>query len=145
MAGRIAIAPDHGAKVPGPPEGWKRPAIPKKVLAELLIRQNGKDPVTGVRLEPLTRGIEVDHVPPLKLREFDPEIGDTIPPANSIEHLVVRDKPEHRAKTSGRGHTSYGSDIHAIAKLKRLDGTTGTTKRKRAWPKRPFPSRRKTA
>lgn len=145
MAARVAIASDHGAKVFGPPDGWKRPAIPKKVLAELLIRQNGKDPETGARLEPLTRGIEIDHVPPLKLREFDPETGDTIPPANSIDHLVVRDKPEHRAKTAGRGHTSYGSDIHAIAKLKRLEGKTGQNKRKRAWPKRSFPSRRKLA
>lgn len=141
MAGRVASLPDHGATVPGPPKDWKRPAIPKKILAELLIRQNGKDPTTGARLEPLTRGIEVDHCPPLQLRAFDPATNDTIPPANSIDHMVVRDKPGHRTKTSGRKHTSHGSDIHAIAKLKRLDGTTGQGKVKRKIPGRKLQSR----
>ncbi|RVC47624.1 hypothetical protein EN781_00370 [Mesorhizobium sp. M4A.F.Ca.ET.090.04.2.1] len=140
---RVAFLPDHGAKVEGPPSDWKRPEIPKKILAELLIRQNGKDPRTGMRLEPLTRGIEIDHDPPLKLRAWDPVKRDTIPPANSIEHLVVRDKPAHREKTVGGPVTSYGSDIHAIAKTKRLEERRdGETKPKRKWPTRKLPSRK---
>lgn len=84
----------------------------------------------------------LDHSPPLALREWDEAAGDTIPPASDPKHLVWMSAAKHREKTSGRKNvTVAGSDIHVIAKVKRLNGTT-KKKEKRAWPKRKMESRR---
>lgn len=67
----------------------------------------------------------LDHSPPLALREWDDVAGDTIPPASDPKHLVWMSSAKHREKTSGRKNvTVAGSDIHVIAKVKRLNGTT---------------------
>ena len=66
------------------------------------------------------------------------------------EHSYSNIRPLHRAchrtKTSGTKATSAGSDIHKIAKVKRLvRKAAGTWKKtKRAWPSRPFPQRKKS-
>lgn len=68
--------------------------------------------------------VELDHDPALALRPIDPETGDTIPPASDPRALIWRPKADHKAKTFGRRGgktaTTAGSDIHAIAKERRL-------------------------
>lgn len=68
--------------------------------------------------------IEYDHAPALALRVVDEETGELVPPANDWRCIRPRRKADHRAKTCGRKGekrvTSYGSDIHAVAKCPRL-------------------------
>jgi hypothetical protein len=91
-----------------------RPYIPLKVQRDAAIIQLGLDPAMA----------QLDHDPALGLRHFDQATGRYTPDANDPHHLKWRSKEEHRAKTSGRKgekrSTSYGSDQHAIAKLRRL-------------------------
>ncbi|MGB3833729.1 MAG: hypothetical protein WA975_17910 [Mesorhizobium sp.] len=136
MAARVAIAADHGAKVFGPPEGWRPRALTIREKLEIVIRQGGKEP-GGKKLEAL-EGIQFDHQPALQRRRWNPEIGDTVPPSCSLDHIVALNKETHAIKTAK-------IDVPEIAKTKRLEGKTGQNKRKRAWPKRSFPSRRKSA
>lgn len=71
------------------------------------------------------KNAHLDHSPPLALREWDEDAQDTIPPASDPKHLVWMSAEKHRIKTSGRKNvTSAGSDIHAIAKVKRITGET---------------------
>ena len=125
--------------VAGPPKGY-RPAIPVKIKLEVVLRQGGVDPSTGDRLQPLGEGVQFDHNPALQLRAWDEEAGDTIPPANSVEHLVAMNKSSHERKTNGTKATSAGSDKHAIAKINRLTGKT-KGRPKTNWPSRPLKSR----
>ena len=86
--------------------------------------------------------VEFDHCPAIQLRSWDPEKQDTVPPANALDHIIARNKTGHRTKTSGGKATSLGSDIHAIAKIKRLTGETKKGKKaKTKWPSRPIQSR----
>lgn len=67
-------------------------------------------------------GIELDwdHNPALALREIDPVTGDTIPSANDPRYIRPMLREDHRMKTFGSKATTAGSDIHAIARVKRL-------------------------
>lgn len=139
----------------------RRKAIPDRVKLIATLR------AFGLEIDQ----VQYDHTPPLALREWDPEKGDTIPPANDPMHIQMLRLSDHREKTFGRGGekriSTAGSDIHAIAKVRRLsrkeeafrnrllerDAPTaylpadhedrGARRAKPAWPKRPFPSRRK--
>ena len=76
----------------------------------------------GVCREPIIpmereRGLEWDHHVPIALD------GD-----HAFYNLRPLHKACHRLKTSGSKSTSYGSDIHAIAKVKRIRNG-GKTKR----------------
>lgn len=117
----------------------------------------------GFTDEEIAGGIAWDHDPPLALRFVDPETGRLTPDANDPHHLQPLRTAEHRTKTSGRRgekrSTSYGSDAHAIAKVRRNEkanaefmravSTKGerekpaTAKPKRPWPKQTF--RKRTA
>lgn len=101
-------------------------------------------------------GLNYDHVVPLALGGAD-----------DVENLQAVHADCHAAKTRGRGATTHGSDIHAIAKTRRLtkkeeafrarllerDAPTaylpadhedrGSRRPKKPWPSRPFPSRKK--
>lgn len=91
-----------------------------------------KDPPLSVKLAVALRmlgftkedQVQYDHDPALGLREWDEEKRDFIPPQNDPDWIVIRTKPSHRTKTTGRkgerAVTSYGSDQHAIAKIDRL-------------------------
>lgn len=102
----------------------KRKEIPLKVKRVVGARQNWVcecgcgDPVTLI----VRMGTEWDHMPALALREINSDGSDYIPPQHDPDHIVARCRASHRAKTSHpRGpHTSLGSDIHNIAKAKRL-------------------------
>ncbi|TIR72192.1 MAG: hypothetical protein E5X24_02215, partial [Mesorhizobium sp.] len=75
MAGRIAILPDQGAQVLGPPANWRPRALSVREKLEIVVRQGGKEP-SGARLNPLD-GVQFDHDPALQRRRWDPEAHDT--------------------------------------------------------------------
>lgn len=91
----------------------RRKHISLKAQLHAALYQLGLDPAN----------VHLDHSPPLALREWDEKAQDTIPPASDPKHLVWMATEAHREKTSGRKNvTAAGSDIHAIAKVKRLNG-----------------------
>lgn len=124
-----------------------------------------KDPPLSIKLTVALRmlgftkedQVQFDHDPALALREWDEEKRDFIPPQNDPDWIVIRTKPAHRTKTSGRkgerAVTSYGSDQHAIAKIERvqkeqaafraklLAKDTGERSREPSRPKQSIPSR----
>lgn len=63
--------------------------------------------------------IEWDHTFALGLRERT-EDGGYIPDANDPRYIRPRLKETHAVKTRGNGATTAGSDVHVIAKTKRL-------------------------
>jgi hypothetical protein len=83
---------------------------------------------------PTNTRLDLDHMPALALRMWDPNAGDFIPGQHDPNFIMVLTKAGHRAKTSGRKgekrSTSYGSDVHAIAKLDRLTPTQKDFQRK---------------
>lgn len=100
--------------------------------------------------------IEWDHTWALGLRERT-EDGGYIPDANDPRYIRPRLKETHAVKTRGNGATTAGSDVHRIAKVKRLVkkrqqippevgvaiGKAIQKRAKRQWPSRPFgPSRK---
>ncbi|MDQ0422372.1 hypothetical protein J2045_003420 [Peteryoungia aggregata LMG 23059] len=133
----------------------RRKAIPLSVKLEVALRK------LGLTIEQ----IHWDHSPPLALREWDPVKQDTIPPANDPRHIELLLITDHKTKTFGRGGekriTTAGSDIHAIAKVRRLTKAQEEARRrmlaktepgesepvnprkKTKWPSRPFQQRKK--
>lgn len=88
-----------------------RPHMPLSVKLEAAVRQLGLDPAS----------VDFDHDPALGLREFDEETKTYSPDANDPRYITVRSRDDdHRIKTSGTKATTAGSDIHRIAKTKRL-------------------------
>lgn len=72
--------------------------------------------------------------------QWDHHHADALGGPHTYENLRPMHTECHRIKTSGTKATSYGSDIHAIRKIKRLTGKV-KTRPKRKWPKRAFPVR----
>ncbi len=68
----------------------------------------------------LGKNFEWEHTIALGLRERDPITGDTIPPANDPRYIRPMLREDHRTKTFGTKATTAGSDIHSIARVKRL-------------------------
>lgn len=103
----------------------------------------------------LGKPLDFDHQPPLALREIDPITGDTIPPANDPRYIRPMLREQHREKTFGTKATTAGSDIHAIARVKRLSKKQEEFRQKMLeklpkeerpkskWPKRGFQRRQK--
>jgi hypothetical protein len=87
-----------------------RPSIPLQVQLHAALLQLGLDPAHA----------DLDHDPALGLRKRSPDGKDYIPAANDPRYLVWRDRKAHRTKTSGTKATSAGSDVHLIAKGKRI-------------------------
>jgi hypothetical protein len=88
-----------------------RPHMPLSVKLQAAILQLGLDPAR----------VDFDHNPALGLREFDEATKTYTPDANDPKFITVLERGEdHRIKTSGTPATSAGSDIHRIAKSKRL-------------------------
>lgn len=102
-------------------------------------------------------GVEIDwdHTIPIAMREIDQETGDTIPPANDPRYIRPMLREQHREKTFGTKATTAGSDIHAIARVKRLSRKQEEFRQrmleklpkeerpKSKWPKRGFQKRPK--
>ena len=99
---------------------------------------------------------DLDHHPALALREVNADGTDWIPAQDDEHYLVWRPRAEHRVKTSGTKATSAGSDIHAIAKAKRVSreqeefrrvmlaksGQGEAPEKRSKWPKRSFRTKR---
>jgi hypothetical protein len=92
-----------------------RKAIPLSV--QIVVYQRTVRELMG--LAPQTK-LHVDHQPALGIREWDEAKGDFDPPQLDPDHLFIKAEAAHREKTSGKRHTSYGSDVHAIAKIDRI-------------------------
>ncbi|MGV2975645.1 HNH endonuclease [Roseibium alexandrii] len=86
----------------------KRRARSLKDKLEIMVKQ-AICPACGERLGDLD-GLEWDHIHPLALGGSDNDNGN----------FQVLHRSCHRKKTSGTKATSTGSDIHEIAKTKRL-------------------------
>lgn len=123
----------------------KRKAVPDRIKLRVLMRQIGFEP----------HEMELDHEPPLAMREVNADGTDWVPPQHDETYLIWRPKAEHRRKTSGTKATTAGSDIHKIAKIKRLSREHEEFRRnllspepksppekKYRWPKRGFQSRK---
>lgn len=93
---------------------------------------------TGELITPESVGrLEREHLTPIAL-------GGADEPGNCAYSL----SEAHKKQTFGSKATTYGSDIHAIAKAKRLARGKKPSRRpmksaKRAWPKRSFAKKRK--
>lgn len=87
-----------------------------------------------------------DHEPALRLRDISPDGSDYIPPQNDPDYLDALCPVAHRAKTSGTGASTAGTDVGKIAKERRRDRPARLTP-KRPWPKgqklrgKPFPKK----
>jgi hypothetical protein len=81
--------------------------------------------------------IQWDHDPALRLRDVNRRKTDYVPRQNDPNYLVARCRPSHRAKTSGTGATTAGTDTGKIKK-ERKRAKKG---RKTRWPSRKIPSR----
>ncbi|CCE05820.1 conserved hypothetical protein [Bradyrhizobium sp. STM 3843] len=88
-----------------------RKDIPLRVKLAVALRMLGF--VKGQR-------VDFDHDPALGLRDWDEQKRDFIPPQLDPDFIVIRTKPDHGLKTNGNGATSYGSDKHTIAKIRRV-------------------------
>jgi hypothetical protein len=124
-----------------------RKAIPLRVKLQAALM------AAGFTYEEVTTpgAIHFDHDPALGLRERVG--GDFLPAQLDPRFLVPRRVEEHRKKTSGAGATCAGSDVHKIAKVKRLSKEHEDFRRrmlapdkprkepKRKWPSRPFRSK----
>ena len=117
-----------------------RKKVPTKVLLHAALRQLGFEP----------REVEADHDPALARRRINEDGTDYDPPQHDPKFIVWRPIAEHRAKTFGKPATTLGSDIHEIAKTRRLTKkqqvfvsqllakTEGREPPKSKWPKRRF-------
>lgn len=89
-----------------------RPHMPLSVKLQAAILQLGLDP----------DAVDFDHDPALGLRVFDEATRTYTPDANDPKFITVRARSgDHKVKTFGNGATTAGSDIHRIAKTKRLE------------------------
>ncbi|CAM5769952.1 hypothetical protein [Bosea minatitlanensis] len=117
----------------------------------------------GFSDEEIAGGLEWDHQPALALRIVDPETGELTPHPNDPRYLRPLRKAEHALKTRGAGATTAGSDVGSAAKVKRIEKDPAggeafrrrilaikrgdeppPSKRKRQWPTRPFPNRKRS-
>lgn len=118
----------------------KRKAIPKRVKVLVRLLQNGlcgcrkkcgaKSPPDGLGL------VDLQHEPPLALREVNEAGTDYIPAQHDPNFLYAELKACHREESyhPRSKATSIGSDRHAIDKTRRLRGEL-KPKRKKAWPR----------
>lgn len=112
-------------------ERMARRALSQSNFVKMLLAQGAIIPC-GCCGKPIVdpKNIEREHLNALKISGDD-----------SVDNQQLWHKrPCSQIKTNGSKATSYGSDKHAIAKVRRL---TGQTKEgpKRQWPSRPIQSR----
>lgn len=85
----------------------KRARLTKAARAAMWQAQDGKCAICG---EPMRDGQRIDEEHSIPIALGGPAKPDRL----------VHAEPCHRAKTSGTRATSAGSDVHAIAKVKRI-------------------------
>lgn len=118
----------------------KRKAIPQRIRRIIEHRQNGLCFCGCNRSIMPGSQVEWDHSPALQLRPINAAGTDYIPAQLDPAHIVARCPASHKCKTFGLSKaTSLNSDIHAIAKTKRLSGERAPKKFKRSIPPRTMP------
>ena len=137
-----------GASAPSPERSPRR-KFGLRAYLEVMVRQ-ARCPLCGERLGSLD-GLHWDHVIPIALGGAD-----------DPDNLQAVHRECHDRKTRGLPATTAGSDIHAIAKVRRLradppggeefrrkllhrEPATDAPKRKKPWPKRKFSKASKTS
>lgn len=94
----------------------------------------------GYSEEEIKHGIQWDHFPALGLRVISTVTGELVPAPNDPKYIRPMRAPDHKTKTFGTRATTAGSDVHAIAKVKRITGETPKRKSRpiqsRGFPKR---------
>lgn len=106
----MTIAPSPPA--PAPPPGY-RPKLSTRDKLRAALHALGLTEET----------VQWDHDPPIQMRVWVPEKGDTEPPARDPRHVVPRPTIEHRVKTAGRATKARAEgDVTEIARTKRLAG-----------------------
>jgi hypothetical protein len=85
---------------------------------------------------PIQKPLELDHDPPLAVRQFNPRTGKYKPDANDPNHLFYRTAEDHRVKTNIRGEHGQYSDRTLIKRERRRQ----KPKKPSHWPKRRFGS-----
>lgn len=127
----------------------RRRYIPLTIRLRVALRQ------LAAVLECDARDLQLDHDPALVLRPLNTRKTDTVPPANSAEHLIYRAKESHKVKTFGPGGekriTTRGGDIHESKRTARLSEKTAEFQRRvamgigrhtEAKPRSKWPSRK---
>lgn len=75
----------------------------------------------GFSLESIRAGlIRWDHTPPLGMRALNDDGTDFVPASNDPHYIQPLMQANHAIKTFGTPATTAGSDVHNIAKAKRL-------------------------
>ncbi|TYO65417.1 hypothetical protein FXV83_15895 [Bradyrhizobium hipponense] len=141
-----------------PPARFRK-AIPVSVKLEVVIRQHSLCSKCGQRLGKLD-DTQFDHVPAIQLRCWDAEAKDTTPRSNDPAFIEAKHTDCHAKKTFGSREELTRGDVQEIARTKRVAKDTEEfrrrmlakgdpeveapqPRRKKAWPKRPFPKRGK--
>lgn len=97
----------------------RRKSIPTRVKREVDRRQNGLCNC-GCGQAIVSIKVTYDHWPSLELRPWNDEETDTVPPANDPAYIQALCEQSNKLKTFGSKATTAGSDIHRIAKIKRI-------------------------
>lgn len=133
----------------------KRKAIPVSVKRAVVRRQGGLCTCGCGRFIYSTshrQTTRFDHQPALEFRAINEGGTDYIPPQLDPDHIIARCLESDREKTSGKLHTSVGSDAHMAGKIRTLRGenkpkpkrvwhSQGFQESQRQWPKRSMSQR----
>ena len=95
-------------------------AFSKRTKLEAWTRDRGR--CRGVKQNNYNCGVKI---PSMSDAEFDHIHAQNISGPDSLDNCATLCKPCHKLKTNGTGATTYGSDKHEAAKVKRLRGDTG--------------------
>jgi len=96
----------------------KRKSVPLSVQLETAKRQLAQ--FMGCD----ARALRLDHDPALNFRPMNEAGKDTVPAANSVDHLKWMIEPDHKAKTFGPGNEkrihTRGSDVSEPRRLDKI-------------------------
>ena len=103
----------------------KRKNIPDRIKRLVVERQGG---LCGcgcgrkVEWKKHRKTTRFDHFPAIEFRPVNAAGTDYIPPQLDPDHIVARCVESDRLKTSGKPHTSVGSDAHMAGKIRTIRG-----------------------
>ena len=101
-------------------------AFTQKTKIEAWMRDKGR--CRGVKQNNYTCGVKLKS---MQEAEFDHIEAQYLDGGNTLDNCATLCIPCHRLKTNGSKATTYGSDKHESAKVKRLKGETGQNKKKK--------------
>lgn len=112
----ITVPPNVEARLlPGPPKGWKRPAMTVQTKLAVVLRQEGRCKATGVKFGDV-KDIRFDHRPAIYERAYDGVANDTVPACNDPKFIEAVTAASHDDRTFGTGGTTLGGDLGRAAR-----------------------------